>query len=546
MTVNRKKVILFIFLLLFFLVIGIIIHPIYESNDDREMITILSGVFGSKYAPNAVFIGFPLSWLISILYRACSSVPWYGLFFSGILMVSSFFILSDVLFEKQIKLEKKTRIIISISILIGIYFNSFIVQQFTVISAILAGTAIYLMCRDKHRIAVIIMMILSYEIRNDVFLMSLPFIIIAIFAKNISIQRIRDIIKKTIPIILCVFIIVCGGKIVNEYAYSSNEWKEYSSFNNLRSEIYDRTDFENNNDYKKTCLENGFTETDFYAASTYRLLYDDSIDIDKLNTINRIVNDKHKDSIPVKIAKVMYYDIKNIAVTYWIYTIISIMLLIMILLLFRKNRRILFICGAAIGSKYLIISYLVWFARLPERVFFGLTLVYILLLAGVSLQKFESNKYNNNRIIKIIPYILLVAVIILSISKVSFHSYISKYNYDYYGINKYCKTHKNNKYILATDLIGTSSSYVFDSTKSEFIFMEPWFPKYPGIKQILEKDDCVDFSEELVRNNYLLIAHKSFGVDKYKKYLEKRFKKNIVLKESPVLDDYYLYSFKTN
>ena len=53
------------------------------SPDDLAMKSIISGVFTGTPDGHSVFMRYPLSWLLSQLYRIWAGVDWYDLFFMG-------------------------------------------------------------------------------------------------------------------------------------------------------------------------------------------------------------------------------------------------------------------------------------------------------------------------------------------------------------------------------------------------------------------------------------------------------------------------------
>ncbi len=50
----------------------------FETNDDRFLAEILSGVLSAKPDAHAVFINYLLALPLSALYRLTAAVPWYG------------------------------------------------------------------------------------------------------------------------------------------------------------------------------------------------------------------------------------------------------------------------------------------------------------------------------------------------------------------------------------------------------------------------------------------------------------------------------------
>ena len=78
---KRNKLILLIILTMIFTIISCLISPLFETNDDRTMMNIIAGKYGREYSAYSIFMGYPLSYILSRGYLIAPKIPWYGLFF---------------------------------------------------------------------------------------------------------------------------------------------------------------------------------------------------------------------------------------------------------------------------------------------------------------------------------------------------------------------------------------------------------------------------------------------------------------------------------
>ena len=539
---KRNKLILLIILIMIFTIISCLISPVFETNDDRTMMNIIAGKYGREYSAYSIFMGYPLSYILSRGYLIAPKIPWYGLFFCEVIIYSLWVIMGDILLKiKQNARSKKTYIGIAMVLFI-LYVNIFVVQQFTVIASILALTAIYKLLKRDSWIGIVVLCILSYEVRSDVFLMAAPFLVVAGVWNNLD-EKIntKKIIKSSLPIIGVILITVALGMGSNKIAYSSKDWKEYNLYNKARSSLYDYTDYWNNEKYKESCINAGMSEADFYITNSYNLLIDKNISQEKLKNIKGAITKGKKDNVLIKTLKVIYHDIKNSLVDYRNYTFFMLFVDILVLYaLLSENREKTLIWLLTVLGKYLIISYFVWVVRLPERVYLALFLIMLSIDIYILIKKLNSVP---TKIRKICIIGMLVFGILISKDRLNKYTDIVVMNSEYNKINSYCKKNSNNNYMLAIDEIFTASSNVMDKETDNLIYLGTTLTQSPTITSYLSNYNCEDVGEVLLKDNFFYVAYKKYDINKFQQYMNNRFNGVEIKKVDSINQNYYVYKF---
>ena len=540
---RKHKIVLLIVLGIFFSLLAYIYPPVFETNDDRTMRQIISGMYGDEYSAYSIFMGYPLSFVLSKLYILIPNVSWYGLFFCACIIVSLWIVLSSILID--LKKEKDIRtwksVLIAIVILI-IYINCFIVQQFTVIAAILSGTAIFKYLKRDSYIGIGILCFLAYEVRKDVFLMAIPFfLIVALWNDYGNKKNVKGLLKGILPIMTVVIGITIVGMGADKVAYSSDSWKEYQEYNSVRSDLYDNYYFWGNKEYEKKCKQSGISDRDYYVTNTYSLLLDSDVTTEKISLIRNAVAENKRDNFIIKSVKVIYYLIRNCFINYWKYTLFMIFLDIILLIgLRRESKRKVILWLLSIVGKYLIISYLVWMARLPERVFLSIFLIVLLLDIPIL---FETINKSNHKIKNYCIWVILGASLLMLISRIGFYSNIRTANCDYNEVNKYCLSHSDRTYVLAIDELCNSSSDVLCNSNEKTVYLEPWLTNSPLINNYLKKYECRDFGELLLKKSIYYVVHKDYNITNMINYMEHRFGNISCERVDKINENYYVYKF---
>lgn len=237
-----------------FLILFLWSDIVYCLNDDMMIQSILSGRYSGSPSGKAVYLSEPLSSLLAFLYGILPSLPWLGLFLAGCYMICFFMTLFSSL-EKLVKSPEvtgKKRMIgigcvcvLCVSIFCGFFLSQFLMIHYTVVAAVLGGTAIYLfMMSDiseegKSALQIswmpVVLLLLCYLVRTKVFFMAAPFLAVAGLYR---ILRTRRFICYLVPLVMLgagLLLLMLAGRL----SYGDAVWQEYLDYNDARTELYD-------------------------------------------------------------------------------------------------------------------------------------------------------------------------------------------------------------------------------------------------------------------------------------------------------------------
>ena len=242
---NRKKVIricmiasICICILAFYMRYGFIS---FETNDDEAMNLIAAGAYGpnSEYL---VFIHILIGYILKVLYAAFPEHGCYALFFL-VMNVSSIIIICCLLSDK-----KDIMAGISITLLLNIVLSKdyYRVLQFTKNASLYAAAGFLLMAKSEYQnkkyiAAGIFFLSMSFMTRNKQFIFMVPFAFLyclwQLYAEKKE-KRLSLLIrmgKALAPVGLVLLVLFAA----NQFAYRSEEWKEYWRYESDVSELLD-------------------------------------------------------------------------------------------------------------------------------------------------------------------------------------------------------------------------------------------------------------------------------------------------------------------
>lgn len=522
--VYLKKIVLFLAIVITFFIIQILCKPVFETNDDRTMRSIINGTFTGKPDGHAIFMSYILGWILSRLYILIPNVPWYGLFFGLCIVMSAYLVLSEILFRSyKDKAERITGCVIAVLLFFCIYLNSFIVQQFTIVAGILAGTAVFSILTKKKNVVSILFMAFAFMVRKNVFLMASPFIIAAtlwnIIYDNGKI-KVGQFLKKSVPILVIIISIFSVGTIVENMAYSSADWKQYKEYNTARAQLYDYTSIMPYEDCEKQLTESGIDRNTYSLIQTYNIFMNNEIDAKTLKKVKEI-NDINSDSTSIvnKAIKIMISMIKAMIKDYWHYNIILLILYTVVLVNYFKPKKNLCAFGfLVIIGKYTMVYYLLFSGRLPDRVYKALFFIEVAFWIAIVFKDIN-DRIKTSQIINI-GICLLVC---LCVGKQLINNY-DLLNWQHTeGIAKFETLEKECKdeyLMLDIHSFWVISDAVFEEEQYQhIIYLEPWMCGSPLLK---EKMTC-------------------FGIDSWDQFLLRFPNANFVIekKDYSWLEDYY-------
>ena len=269
----------------------------YDMNDDVSMKNILSGIYTGTPQAHDIQMLYPLSLLISIFYRILPTVPWYGLFLTGCLLLSFYLILTRGLESLEKRKEKLILTITVVIIYIGLLLWEMVFVQYTVVCGILAATAgVCLLLTPqgltdkefiKKNIVSILLVGLAFNLRTEMLLLMTPFLAIAGILRWSREQKPlqKDNLIKYGTILGSILILLLLSVGIDRIACSSKEWREFNAFFDARTRVYDYTwypDYEENKEFYDSIH---ISKAQYNLIENYNFGLDERIDSKIMNQI---------------------------------------------------------------------------------------------------------------------------------------------------------------------------------------------------------------------------------------------------------------------
>lgn len=344
----------------------------FETNDDKYIAEILSGVITGKPDGHTVYLNYLLAAPLSCLYRMTSGIPWYG----GMLVVLHLAMYSALLLSVWSRSENGLeRVIvtgmtgcfalINLSVTVNIQFTS---------TAALLAAAGYI-CLILHRnprkgmVLFFLLELLAYLVRDQAMLMMQPlgagaWIGLCLTRKNTDRKEKAKQAGSMLAVIAAALLI---GTIGSLYGYRGEEWKQYNRFNNALVTLFDycgKPDYEE----VRSILEKHDVTRAEYVAFCNNVMADWDISVECVEELAVYARQKAPREVDVGAllkqiwgaGKNSIPDIRQIVVVIWGGALLW-------MLLRRHFLLALPLGGIALG-KTLVWGYLIYGGRMPARV----------------------------------------------------------------------------------------------------------------------------------------------------------------------------------
>lgn len=254
----------------------------YLINDDSIIEGILSGRFTGTPDGHAVYLRYPLSWLLSRLYALLPGIPWYGLFLLSC-YVFAFGTFGYVCYKRLGK-----RYLCGLGFMAAAAFlllPNLITVHYTVATAALAAAAMMLMLGEGPVWLTALSIGLCYCLRKEVFLLAIPFWGVVVLWKFLQKPE-----KKWGYLLLAAFGITIAFTGINSLAYHGDNWQEFMEYNDARTKVYDYEWFLPYEQQPEAYEAQGVSEREFALIASYELMLDGDLtaeDFEKVIAVNR-------------------------------------------------------------------------------------------------------------------------------------------------------------------------------------------------------------------------------------------------------------------
>ena len=498
----------------------------FEENDDRFISQILSGTLTGENSFRTVFNNFLVSFPLSLLYRLNAAFPWWGLFVvfvAGISMVGILYYTAKtaVLGPGGELREKSEKGIVSPAVCLVtcfsvmgallLLFSQYLVfgsVQFTSV-AILAAAAGYFCLilgggKKSSYILFFVMELTAFCLRDKSMLLVQPLgFLLFLGAGFAGVNHTKEeIVKKpfvkkilfTALLILIVFILgLFGRALAGEY---KKDWREFESFNKMRSQLYDYSGIYSYDEVKEILKKYNISKTQWEAFADYSISeWPMNEELDK----ELIAYAKEHENRPAFPDLAKEYVKQSLlrgearpVLLLWVIAIVF-------ALVFANYRMFLPILGIFL-ARTASWGYLVYGGRILDRVTIPLflaeeiALFAVIVLTVAREDSFEKRKYPKYIISG--ASLLLFAVIALHTGRNELRTAHNAYesqkilSESFRQVSEYCLTHPDESFILDVNSFNSVHGTAFEENLTASVNYKMsggWFAAMPEYKESFEK-----------------------------------------------------------
>lgn len=227
----------------------------YDTNDDIMLKDIMNGAYTGTPNGYNIYMLFPLSLGISVLYRIIPGIPWFGLFLTGSVAVSGYFVIARIYRMMPAIWCRVLAIFTLITIFFGMALFPSVYIQYSFAASILASAGGFLLITSKgdltrkqfiiDNIPAIILIVLGFMLRSQMVLLIGPMILMAgiIGWYNGAKGDYKPVSKEglikygIVALIIALLMILSMG--IHKLAYIGVDWKAFNDYNSVRTELFD-------------------------------------------------------------------------------------------------------------------------------------------------------------------------------------------------------------------------------------------------------------------------------------------------------------------
>ncbi|PWT26304.1 hypothetical protein [Butyrivibrio fibrisolvens] len=522
------------------LMIAALFDYYFDLNDDVLMKDLLSGSYIGKPAAHNIQMLYPISALISLIYRLFRKTNVYGIFLCLCQCSCMFMIL-----HRTINLEKDTivkfiAVIAEVLMYIGCLTGHLIYVQYTFTVAMMAGTAAFLVITGngkKNRALVCIILWISFLVRSEMLLLMLPIAGMAWgyrFISDFGEEKKKEIRTIYIRWALVLFtgLIICKG--VDVLAYSSDRWTEFRKLFDSRTELYDYQtipDYETNRDFYESI---GLDEAEVELLFNYNFGLDEEIDSKTMLQVAEYAKSiKEETPMPQRIkaafSKYLYrlhhFSLQE-SFEYpqtdapWNIIILIMYLSICISALSRKKDSFIKIAflTALFVVRSLLWMYILVGERDPIRITHGLMFAEMALLLGIMMNNISSNSWKVHIRTGLIFVSVISAIYVPNNMTISQMEAVDRkrVNEPYLELYEYIDDKPENFYWIDVYSSVSYSEKMFantDNSLDNFDILGGWACKSPLQTTKLEAFGFEDIQSSLLSSNVYFVVKSEYSTD---------------------------------
>lgn len=223
----------------FALVFSLLLHPIYETNDDPGMESLLYGTAVTSGTSYLIFINRILGIVLRILVSVFPNVNWYFIMHYGICLLSVF-VLIYVLNNKFRKIGIALGFIVLAAVIETLFFVQF--TKTAALATIAGGIGLVYSIKERKKVFLTItcigLLLLASMLRMAALFSSCPFVFIVYFFEFLDMRKSdKTALRK---FLICVLITVAlitlchaAGNFINAKTPGSAEFEQYNFYRSI-------------------------------------------------------------------------------------------------------------------------------------------------------------------------------------------------------------------------------------------------------------------------------------------------------------------------
>lgn len=296
---SQNSILAFAMVIALFVFVGFSFDFYYDLNDDVMIKDILSGAYTGTPDAHSIQMLYPISFLISLLYRLVPGVAWQGLFLCFCHGLSLYLIAERSLSFIEKTWKKVALLVVEAVIIVTLFLWELVIVQYTITSALLAAVACFLVITSdagngcdwrvflRQQIVPILLVVVAFNIRSEMLLLMSPFIAFSGIFKWAEEKKIFAVetIKKYLGLIGIILFGMGVSLLADFIAYSGREWREFRDFFNARTQVYDYTWYPSFDEAESFYQEMGVSRSEYALLDNYNFGLDEAIDAELLWSI---------------------------------------------------------------------------------------------------------------------------------------------------------------------------------------------------------------------------------------------------------------------
>lgn len=473
----------------------------FETNDDRLINSILTGVITGEPNATVFFLNSAICFPLKVLYSITTQVPWYGLFLTA-MYVLGYWALLDSLFAKC---KSIIEMIISAFVAgtVCILFWYIIGQiQFTSTAIFLASVGYACLIFDRGEKSGIIKFtvfeMMASFLRIDAMLLVQPFGFGALGGLILFERKVqfKEKVKKLTFVLGCLLLVIVMNFVFNlAGGYYGKEMREFSKYNQSRSYIADYPGVPMYEVVEPILTKHGISKEQ-YIGYIFNANIEKNMTLECQEEIAQYLSERIEHDITSVIKSVTQKFCQkqqwNITAPSWVLSVI----LLIVAVCSKQHSMLPGWLGLQFG-KFVVWSFLYYRGRILDRVTVPLFFCEVVILLAILCRGSKEKKINGLKKNMLYAGVALLLFVSARPAAVAQYRYIKERNQgqDIYitglqDIIDYCNEHPENHYVL--DLF-TTTYYKGSAFETEiyqpgnYVFAGGWFSELPDARQYMEE-----------------------------------------------------------